>query len=70
MNILGARQTTADDDPGVIEVVFNDDVAYVASYDEPLYSEVAAWIDAGNEIVPWPNEYTTAMFINQCRQTK
>ena len=65
--ILNARHTEETTTPGVIEVVYDDKVVYVSSVDQKEYLELQEWISNGNEVILYPNEYSTSDFISESR---
>jgi hypothetical protein len=65
--ILNARHTDETTTPGVIEIVYDDKVVYVSSIDQEEYVELQEWIFEGNEIISYPNEYSTTSFISHSR---
>lgn len=65
--ILNARHTEETTAPGVIEVVYVDRVVYVSSVEQEEYLELQEWIDDGNEVILYPNEYLTDDFISESR---
>lgn len=64
--ILNARHTD-ETTPGVIEVVYDNKVVYVSSVEQEEYLELQQWIDGGNKVILYPNEYSTGDFIFESR---
>jgi len=67
--ILNARHTDETTNPGVIEVVYEDKVVYVSSTEQEEYLELQEWIDNGNEVIAYSNEYSTSEFISVSRDS-
>jgi len=65
--ILNARHTDETTNPGVIEVVYEDKVVYVSSTEQEEYLELQEWIEDGNEIISYPNDYSTIDFVDESR---
>jgi hypothetical protein len=61
--ILNARHTEETTTPGVIEVVYDDKVVYISSDEQEEYLELQEWISNGNEVISYPNNYSTSQFI-------
>jgi len=65
--ILNARHTDETTTPGVIEVVYVNKVVYISSDQQEEYLDLQEWIDTGNKVISYPNEYSTSQFIFESR---